>query len=507
MAAGCAAMLMPTASAQSWVTFSNETASRLVADPAVGAIDTDEKDYAWGDFDHDGDIDLVCVRKQPFSTPGRRRNVLFMNEGLAQGHAINGVLVDRTQEYGTSTTDGGQGLLDLTNNRDVVAVDVNNDGWLDLVTAPTYGQGLPKTVSHPRVYCNRGESKGVWLGFRYEHNRTPDFGSAPNFCAVGAGDVTGDGLPDLYFVDYEGAGFESIFDDRLLINTGLGDFIDQTDVRINSAWSNSAFGTAANIADMNNDGKNDIIKSEDGPVKIIYNGSSTGFFTSMQTVFQGSGYFSSVSDLNGDGRMDIVVTDDSTDRYFVNKNLGVGGQSTFTNQVLSGSEGIGSSSRIADLDNDGKLDLVIADVDVNIPGCTRRTHIYRNTALSPNVLYAEPTAGTGCTNFNPPASCIIASIPANMLTGTFDVAVFDINGDGWKDLVIGRCSGTQVWMNVPPPPLCPGDINGSQGVDIDDLVMIISSWGATTGAADINHDHIVNIDDLVMVITAWGPCG
>jgi len=31
-----------------------------------------------------------------------------------------------------------------------------------------------------------------------------------------------------------------------------------------------------------------------------------------------------------------------------------------------------------------------------------------------------------------------------------DVAVFDLDGDAWKDLIIGRCAGTQVWMNTPP---------------------------------------------------------
>jgi len=34
-------------------------------------------------------------------------------------------------------------------------------------------------------------------------------------------------------------------------------------------------------------------------------------------------------------------------------------------------------------------------------------------------------------------------IDDSMLTGTHDVAVFDINNDGWLDLVIGRCTGTQ----------------------------------------------------------------
>jgi hypothetical protein len=84
-----------------WVSFSNETATRMPVGPglntaATSTTDNQEKDYDWGDVDQDGDIDLVCVRKQPFTSTGRRANVLFMNEGVAEGHAINGVLVDRT---------------------------------------------------------------------------------------------------------------------------------------------------------------------------------------------------------------------------------------------------------------------------------------------------------------------------------------------------------------------------------------------------------------------------
>ena len=36
-----------------WVQFEDETASRLIASAPLGATDTEEKDYAWGDIDKD----------------------------------------------------------------------------------------------------------------------------------------------------------------------------------------------------------------------------------------------------------------------------------------------------------------------------------------------------------------------------------------------------------------------------------------------------------------------
>jgi hypothetical protein len=421
--------------AQSWVNFTNETSTRLIANPSVGSADVEEKDYAWGDFDQDGDIDLVVVRKTPFSVVGRKRNVLFMNEGVAQGHSINGVLVDRTAQYASAADDGGQGMLDLTDDRDVAVADVNNDGWLDIITATTYGNGLPKSISHPRIYINRGEIAGAWQGFKYEQARIPQLPAAPNFCGVAAGDVTGNKAPDLYFTEYDRI-TTTPFDDRLLVNNGSGFFTDQSSSRFSPiSLLDSSFGTACHLVDINGDGKLDVLRSENGPVKIIYN-NGNGSFTNLQTPYAGSAYFVSPGDLNGDGRLDLVISDDGTDRYLINTGNGANGQATFATLTFPPSSGgFGSSSRFADLNNDTNIDVIICDVDVDLAGCSRQMRIYRNLGNAPNVTLADQGPG---------------NIPSNMLNGTFDVAVFDINSDGWLDLVVGRCASTEVWINQPP---------------------------------------------------------
>jgi hypothetical protein len=53
-------------------------------------------------------------------------------------------------------------------------------------------------------------------------------------------------------------------------------------------------------------------------------------------------------------------------------------------------------------------------------------------------------------------------------------------------------------------------LTGNEEIDIDDLLLIINSWGWTgtpsTIAAGITRDGVVDIDDLLAVINEWGPC-
>lgn len=76
---------------------------------------------------------------------------------------------------------------------------------------------------------------------------------------------------------------------------------------------------------------------------------------------------------------------------------------------------------------------------------------------------------------------------------------FTVVGGFWPGAVVHKCQA---------------DVNGNNLVNIDDLVAVITSWGACPSPpascpADVSPaggDGQVNIDDLVVVITGWGPC-
>jgi hypothetical protein len=461
-----------------WATFQDQTATRLVATAGLGSADPQEKDYAFADFDQDGDIDLVCVRKQPASTSGHFPNVLFMNEG--------GVLRDRTALYASaSLVPASSGMLDATNDRDVLAIDVNGDGWLDLVTCTTLTSSMPQYIRVPRVYINLGDDVvGNWQGFLYDDPLRIDdasWGGNHRFCAVAAGDIDNDGDLDLYFGDYDrGTGDPN---DRLLRNNGAGYFTDVTATQLPSPLNVSNFVTSAQMADFNLDGRIDYARNNVASVDITYNNgaSGPGFFSTRQNVYSGAAYHFNLGDLNNDGLPDIIVSDDGQDRYVLNLGPSGGvatwGPTQSFSYVGGGSDdGFGSTSRIADLNNDGWNDVLITDFDVDVTGCNRRTHIFRNLGNAPNVTLQEQMVGGA-----------VCGIPTGMLSGTYDIAIFDINGDGWKDMVIGRCNGTQVWMNMPPTGLAFSYPNGlptfvDPGVS-HSMVVQVTGVGAAVPAA------------------------
>jgi hypothetical protein len=476
-----------------WVAFSRSGGSCDVAPLEISSAD-DEVDFDWGDLDQDGWIDLVAVRKQPFSTPGKRPNFLLMND--------LGVFKDRTAEFASaSDVAGDHGFLTPTNDRDVVIVDVDNDGWLDVVTSTGREQpGDPKVVGHPRVYMNLGtDGAGAWLGLQYQAARFPQLLSTgglpmnPVFCEVAAGDVTNDGFADLYFVDYDfsnngwTATPEQDLNDRLLVNDGNGYFTDQSLLRMTPTMLFSRFGLSTEIVDINGDGYRDILKdtalADPYYVSASYNNpANPGFFNIFHDFHNTfSPYHISTGDLNHDGRLDIIMGDDGDDHYRYNLGNDALGRVIWgpakVYTFLSGQDdGFAGQNRLADLDNDGWLDALQADVDTDEPGLDRRLHIYHNPggAIGEQITFVEEreqAGGGGWVGAD--------GILGQDLKGTYDVAAFDFEGDGDADLVLGRGAGTEFWINqtVPNPLIT------------DTAELSLGAGGTQTLALDAGHSH------------------
>ncbi|MBL9148531.1 MAG: VCBS repeat-containing protein [Phycisphaerae bacterium] len=482
ISAGIGAALASTATAQ-WVTFENQTATRLVAPPNLVVNDVLEKDFAWGDLDNDGDVDLVVMRKFPGHNQGGFPNLLLMNEG--------GVLVDRTTEYASdSDVLGDGGFLAPTNDRQAELVDVDNDGWLDVVTCTTMSDQVDAILGQPRVYRNKGNGRdGAWLGLRFEDERIPELKAAngtpanPRFCSMAVADLTGDGYVDIFYVDADGGNAPGAticfdlnhdgdtsdpgecqlcaaetpsndFQNKFLVNAGAanpGFFIDSTTTFFTASQLASTFGNGVFIEDMDGDGLKDVVRAD-----MLTQGPNVGILRALDadgTAWSGPDivYVTSLNnvapiDVNGDGAMDIVMVDQALDKFLINTGNGPDGFPNFSVFQISDSATVGTGGNsivVADLDKDGWDDVITADAhpDQQLLGfCGSsfdRMHIYRNTF---------PTVGLSSNTLDE----IGQVIPNDSLGSTFDVAAIDINGDTWLDLVIGRCAGIDIWINTPP---------------------------------------------------------
>ena len=79
-----------------WVEFQKSPASLNAGTISSGSIETD---VIWGDLDKDGRDDLVIVRKQPFTSAGKRTNILLMNEGEVVDCGTHQELLARCPAY------------------------------------------------------------------------------------------------------------------------------------------------------------------------------------------------------------------------------------------------------------------------------------------------------------------------------------------------------------------------------------------------------------------------
>ena len=467
-----------------WISFTDETATRMSLS-TVATNDQEEKDLVVGDFDKDGWDDVVISRKEPFSVAGAFSDILLMNR--------NGVLTDETATLAPDM------LSTPTDARDVIAVDIDGDTWLDLVVCNTFFQ-------QPVIHMNLGESGGVWQGFAMDNTRIPflaplNMPAGPQFCAVWAGDLDGQNGPDLYFANYVPSGGTS---DVLLMNDGTGFFTDETNTRL-GANQNVAFGTGVEFHDVDNDGDLDIVKMSTlynvapfSPFGIYFMfNDGTGDFDElpMQQLPVAQPYMISGGDFDGDPFVDFYCVDDFDDEKVSVTAVTPDGPVTLSDTTLVSdrTDGFGGNIKFADLDNDGDMDVGVAPIDVDIANCNTGAEL---------ALLRNPGNG----NFEDPWSI---GNTQNFHIEAHDFVFMDVNNDGCQDIVMGLCTGFSVLIQdgcVTPP--CQGDANGSGTVDFDDLNLVLTNWAGPGPDGDVHPfpggDNDVDFDDLNLVLNQWG---
>jgi hypothetical protein len=308
-------------------------------------------------------------------------------------------------------------------NASAVAVaDLNHDGMVDVLVA---SQCTDNT-------CNDGEVS-VLL-----NNGDGTFQSAVNYDSAGhnansiaIADVNGDAIPDLVVVN-QCVSNGNCTSGSVTVLLGNGDGTFQSAVTYGSGGQASH---SVVIGDINADGKPDLVVANqcanssicaNGVVSVLI-GNGDGTF--QQAVGYGTGgqfaYSLTLGDMNGDGKMDVMAINQCAASSICANSVAVllgNGDGTFQSPVAFAVGGAQASSiAAADVNGDGKLDLVVSNQCANSATCANGAVV---------VLL-----GNGDGTLQAPLTYGMAGSQAVSAT------VADINGDGnWDLIVANQCA-------------------------------------------------------------------
>ncbi|AHJ97750.1 FG-GAP-like repeat-containing protein [Hymenobacter swuensis] len=367
--------------------------------------------------------------------------------------------------------------------RSVVAVDLNRDGRPDVATANLVGS----TVG---VLLNGATST---LG----PVTTYAVGNRPN--AIVAADFNGDLYPDLAVTSYGGQSVSVLRNDR------SGRF----NAAVNYPTPNNAAAYDLAAGDLTGDGRPDlaVLSSAAGTTQLsILASLSNGTFAEAGTLLtlpQGAEGIA-IADMNADGKADVIVSNGATATFEVLRNAG-NGVLTSVGRYPGAQDGI--ELLVADFNGDGRPDVAQADF-ANAATITLATA----TGFAVPVSYPAGLGSTGITSADVNADgfrdVIVSNSRSNDVTillgsatgaftsvgsfaagvTTYDVAVADLTGDGRPDLVTanyvqtvsqslsvlpglgnGRfAAATSTAINAPNGPLrlAQGDLNADGRPDV-----------------------------------------
>jgi hypothetical protein len=231
--------------------------------------------------------------------------------------------------------------------------------------------------------------------------------------AATAWDFNGDGKDDLAVLNYQDGTVTIMF----------GSASGKLTTGNTYSTGASSFPGAIAVADVNGDGKPDLVVSGfQGIVTLLGDGNGTFRSGQVAAPVTAEGPFLATGDFNKDGKVDVAVTDLLSGMIYIPLGNGDG---TFT-QVSQYLIGYGNATFfVEDFDSDGNLDIVFAEGH-------------------PDALFTEPYTDTVSVLFGN-GDGTFAGAPAHNVPGyPTSMVSADFNGDGKPDLAIAGGQGGPV---------------------------------------------------------------
>lgn len=336
-------------------------------------IETNGSGVGLIDYDNDGWLDIYMVNGSTFNALDGKESpphaALFHNNH-------DGTFTDVAAQAGVTNDRWGFG---------VAVADYDNDGWPDLFVT-NWGKNRLYHNNHDGTFSDVAEKAGVALG---------------NWSAGATwGDYDGDGRLDLFVsgyvhfdrdnlpyektkaVGYALCEFHGVSvmcgpkniqgePDHLFHNNGDGTF---TDVSVKAGVAdavNRYYGITPVFADINNDGKVDLLVADDSTLSYLYLNRGNGTFedaslTSGFALSEDGGVVAAMGVALGDylnnGLLDVGITDFSGEGKLLDRNDGAGNFTDVAMHTAIGRKSIpflGWGIGFLDYDNDGWLDLMM----------------------------------------------------------------------------------------------------------------------------------------------------